>query len=59
MASFSARQRLQRIVMLLNEAALQTMDRDMYGVISLFLQSLTASGSSVAFTFRWSLNDER
>ena len=59
MASFSAGQRLQRLVSLLNAAALHTMDQDMRGSIPLFLQSHTALEISVAFIFRWSLNDER
>ena len=52
MASFSAKQRLQRLVPLLNAAALRTMDQDMRGLIPLFLQSHIALESSVAFIFR-------
>ena len=59
MASFSARQRLQRLALLLNAAALQTIDEDISGLIPLFLQFHTALECSVAFIFRWSLNDER
>ena len=51
MASFSARQRLQRLVALLNAAALHTMDQDMTGFIPLFLQSRTALVSSVGLSF--------
>ena len=58
-ASFSAGQRMQRLVLLLNAAALHTMGQDMCGKIPLFLQSHPALESSVAFIFRWSLNDER
>ena len=59
MASFSARQRLQRLAPLLNAAALPTMYQDMNGLIPLFLQFHTALESSVAFIFCWSLKDER
>ena len=48
MASFSARQRLQRLAPLLNAAALHMMDQDMSGSIPLFLLSHTALESSVA-----------
>ena len=59
MASFSARQWLQRLAPLLNAAALHAMDQDVRGSIPLFLQSHTGLEGSVAFIFRWSLNDER
>ena len=59
MASFSARQRLQRLAPLLNAAALHTMGQDMSGLIPLFLRSHTTLERSVAFIFRWSFNDER
>ena len=52
------RQRLQRLMLLLNAAALHMMDQDMCDLISLFLQSHTALKIFVAFIFCWSLNDE-
>ena len=59
MVNFSAMQRLLRLVLLLNAAALHTVDQDMCGLIPLFLQSHTALESSAAFIFHWSLNDEQ
>ena len=59
MASFSARQRLEHVVPLLNAITLHTMDQDMCDSIPLFLPSHTALESSLAFIFRWSMNDER
>ena len=59
MAGFSTKQRLQRLAPFLNAADLRTMDQDVCASILLFLQSYTVLESSVAFIFRWSLNNER